>query len=44
MTTFDLLALGTILFCIGLSAMRGLMGEVFSFVGWWRWRLRVFWR
>ena len=34
MTTFDLLAFGTILFCIGLSAMRGLMGEVFSFVGW----------
>lgn len=34
MTTFDLLAFGTILFCIVLSAMRGLMGEVFSFVGW----------
>ena len=34
MTTFDLFAFGTILFCIVLSAMRGLMGEVFSFVGW----------
>ena len=34
MTTFDLFAFGTILFCIALSAMRGLMGEVFSFVGW----------
>lgn len=34
MTTFDLFTFGTILFCIVLSAMRGLMGEVFSFVGW----------
>ena len=34
MTTFDLFAFGTILFCIVLSAMRGLMVEVFSFVGW----------
>ena len=34
MTTFDLFAFGTILFCIVLSAIRGLMGEVFSFVGW----------
>ncbi len=34
MTLFDLLAFTTIFACIVLSAMRGLMGEVFSFVGW----------
>lgn len=33
-TTFDIAALLTVLVCLSISAMRGLMGEVVSFVGW----------
>ena len=33
-TTFDIAALLTVLVCLAISAMRGLMGEVVSFVGW----------
>lgn len=33
-TTFDIAALLTVLVCLTISAMRGLMGEVVSFAGW----------
>lgn len=33
-TTFDIAALLTVLVCLAISAMRGLMGEVVSFAGW----------
>ena len=33
-TTFDIAALLTVLVCLSISAMRGLMGEVVSFAGW----------
>ena len=33
-TTFDLLALGTVLGCTAISAMRGMISELFDFGGW----------
>ncbi|MDO4434624.1 MAG: CvpA family protein [Alysiella sp.] len=34
LTTFDYLAIGTILICLALSATRGLMRELLDFTGW----------
>lgn len=34
LTTFDLIAMATILICVILSAMRGLIREILSFFGW----------
>lgn len=33
-TTFDLLALGTVIACIVVSTMRGMISELFHFCGW----------